>query len=64
MINPTESDIGRKVVYIVRDAMSREARIIDREEGVISSFNASYVFVRYGAKVQTEATSRTDLEWL
>lgn len=56
MIDPTERDIGRKVIYTGNYGGSLE-------EGVITSFNNSYVFVRYGTKYTSEATSRSDLEW-
>jgi hypothetical protein len=55
MIDPTVNDIGRKVVY--------KQGYEFREEGVITSFNMRYVFVRYGADVQSKATRREDLEW-
>lgn len=66
MIEPTEQDIGRKVVYRVYSATApaHAPRIIDREEGVITSFNPSYVFVRYGSKAHSQATKRTDLDWI
>jgi hypothetical protein len=51
MITPTHDDIGRKVVY-------REI-----EEGVITSFNDLYVFVRYGSSTTSAATNPSDLEW-
>ena len=57
MINPTEKDIGRQVVY-------RCAPLFKPEEGVITSYNNTCVFVRYGSKVGSEATSREDLEWM
>lgn len=56
MINPAEADIGRKVIY--RDLGGRGTI----EEGVITSFNAHYVFVRYGGETSA-ATCRGDLEW-
>ena len=34
------------------------------EEGVITSFNPAYVFVRYGADAGSKATLRKDLEWV
>jgi hypothetical protein len=58
MINPTEADIGRRVIY--RDLGGR-GKI---EEGTITSFNDSFVFVCYGAPGSTSAaTLREDLEW-
>ena len=56
MIDPTETDIGRKVVY-------RAAPRFDREEGTITSFNNTGVFVQYGASAQSQLTRREDLEW-
>jgi hypothetical protein len=40
MINPTEKDIGRKVIY-------QGGHPGDREEGVITSFNDYYIFGRF-----------------
>ena len=57
MIEPTEKDIGRKVIY------TGNAWCNEFEEGVITSFNEAVVFVRYGAKFHSEATNRSDLEW-
>ena len=57
MIDPTDADIGRAVLY--RDA----GQAYDGERGVITSFNQHYVFVRYGAGDGAKATSRSDLEW-
>ena len=56
MIEPTEQDIGRKVVYTGNYNGPLEY-------GVITSFNDAVVFVRYGAKQNSEATNRSDLEW-
>ena len=60
MIEPTQSDIGRQVLYI-RD---RDVFGDPPEEGVITSFNEHCVFVRYGSDVQSKGTYRDDLEWL
>jgi hypothetical protein len=57
-IDPTENDIGRKVIY--RPAHDP---IGDAEEGVITSFNAHSVFVRYGDKTGSQGTDRRDLDW-
>ena len=57
MIDPTPEDIGRKVIY--RDLGGR-GKI---EEGVITSFNGWFVFVRYGENTTSQATMRVDLEW-
>jgi hypothetical protein len=57
MIEVTEKDIGRKVVYTSRGGETKE-------EGVITSFNDSYIFVRYGNKCNSQATHRRDLEFI
>lgn len=63
MIEPTIDDIGRKVVYR-RWRIGRHANgQFDLEEGIITSFNEAYVFVRYGADVHSKGTRREDLEW-
>ncbi len=59
MIEPSESDIGRKVIYTGN--RYPDGKI---EEGVITSFNDYAVFIRYGADNQSKATSREDLEWM
>ena len=56
MINPTEKDIGRKVYY-KRDWMRPE----DYDYGVITSFNDTYVFVRYCNQTHSKSTRREDL---
>jgi hypothetical protein len=56
VINPTDKDIGRKVVYCDR-------RGSKTEEGVITSFNSYCVFVRYGSSTTSAGTRREDLEW-
>ncbi len=56
MIEPASVDIGRKVIYV-----SNRGK---REDGVITSFSDSFVFVRYGNDGQGIATLREDLEWL
>ena len=56
MIEPKQSDIGRRVIYRVRS----EAKA---EEGVITRFNAKYVFVRIGRKENDVVTTRDQLEW-
>lgn len=57
MIVPSDRDIGRKVIY--RDRSGAKV-----EEGVITSFNEHYVFVRYGADQGSKGTRPEDLEWL
>lgn len=59
-INPTPRDIGRKVIY--RERGDFPGRKI--EEGVITSYNDSVVFVRYGTSATSAATDRADLDWL
>lgn len=61
MIEPTEADIGRSVIYTGGPKPER---------GVITSFNERYVFVRYGDPPGYGdgpggglATSRENLEW-
>lgn len=58
MIDPDERDIGRKVLYRARHPGAKA------EEGVITSFNDTCVFVRYGADNGSKGTRREDLEWL
>lgn len=55
MVEPSESDIGRMVIY-------RSGHGGD-EEGVIISVNSEYVFVRYKGQYTSAATRREDLEW-
>lgn len=57
MINPTPDDIGRTVYYVPHFPGAKP------ERGVISSFNQSYVFVRYGTSPTPQATSPRDLFW-
>ena len=59
MIVPTNEDIGRAVIYT---GNRYPGGVV--EEGVITSFNATSVFVRYGADKTSKATSREDLEWV
>lgn len=58
MIDPTVDDVGRKVVYRARHPNA------ELHEGVITSFNETCVFVRYGADVHSKGTKRDDLEWV
>jgi hypothetical protein len=59
MIEPTEADIGRRVVY-TRNARHPGGEL---QRGVITSFNPHLVFVRYGAGTTSAGTWREDLEW-
>lgn len=60
MINPTEDDVGRKVVYI-----GNRYQYGKLEEGVLTGMSAleNSVFVRYGSDYSSKLTSRSDLEW-
>ena len=60
MINPTVNDIGRKVLYMYPVLRGYGPA----EEGVITSFNTTCVFVRYGNDLHSKATLREDLEFL
>lgn len=60
MIDPTQADVGRAVVYTPPHDRGRP---LAAEEGVITSFNKSFVFVRYGTYATPRATKRGDLEW-
>jgi hypothetical protein len=52
MLDPQESDIGRKVLYRTRHD--------DIEEGVLVSFNSAYVFIRYGSAGWLDEYNRHD----
>ena len=60
MIKPKQEDIGRLVIY--KKGTKKE------ESGIITSFNDSYIFVRYnialGDQATSQATKPEDLEWL
>jgi hypothetical protein len=58
MINPTEDDIGRKVVYTGNRFPGGRL-----EPGVITGFTPHTVFVRYGTDTSSKGTQREDLEW-
>jgi len=55
-LDEARNKIGSKVVY--RTAYGRT------EEGVITSVNTSYVFVRYGSDYTSKATSADSIEML
>jgi hypothetical protein len=59
MIEPTEEDIGRAVVFTGNRYPGGKLK-----EGVITSFHDHAVFVRYGADKHSKATLRADLEWV
>lgn len=50
-----DTDIGRHVIYTAHHGA--------REEGVISSWNDTYVFVRYGRGSTAAATDPDQLEF-
>jgi len=57
---PTPSDVGRGVVYTPYPGAQTE-------DGVITSINDDYVFVRYQSQhpsARGQATKREDLRWL
>jgi hypothetical protein len=58
MIEPTDADIGRAVLYTGNRFVGGKV-----ERGEIRGFNHWTVFVRYGADAVAKATSREDLEW-
>jgi hypothetical protein len=58
MIDPSQDDIGRAVIYTGNRYPGGKT-----EEGVITSFNNTAVFVRYGADKHSKGTARADLEW-
>ena len=55
-IDPTPSDVGRMVIY-------RTAPNFEAENGVITSYNDTCVFVRYCGLSQSQPTSRCDLDF-
>jgi hypothetical protein len=59
MIEPTEKDIGTKRVIYKQNWMTPK----DWEYGIITGFNASYVFVRYGTELHAKSTKRENLYW-
>jgi hypothetical protein len=58
MIEPTGKDIGRRVIYTGNRFPGGEL-----EYGVITSFNPTIIFVRYGSNYGSKGTDRKDLEW-
>lgn len=57
MIWPTAQDLERAVVYRRQDGSGAE-------DGVITSFNHVFVFVRYKGDLHSKATDPNELEWL
>jgi hypothetical protein len=56
MIEPNQSDIGRKVIFRING----NARV---EEGVITRLNKKYVFVRFGKEEKSAVMTRDELKW-
>ena len=65
MIEPTDDDIGRAVIYVERQCCLEPHSFEYRyKPGVITSFNNTCVFVNCGRLGTTSAgTARGDLEW-
>lgn len=59
LIEPTEADIGRQVIYRSRF----DLRGGWTETGAVVRFNSRFVWVRYGKAVTPQATDREDLHW-
>jgi hypothetical protein len=55
MIEPTQKDVGRKVIYKPG---------LNDEVGIINSFNDHVVFVRYNGSIHSQGTRREDLQWV
>ena len=58
MIDPQKTDIGRRVIYTGNRYPGGLPEV-----GVITSYNPTTVFVRYGVQNYSAPTSREDLEW-
>lgn len=56
MIDPSQNDIGRSVIYLAGTDRS--------EEGTITSLGTDYVFVLYRGDRHAKATRRRDLTWV
>ncbi len=52
--------VGSKVLYTPGHAHG-DLNHPDCERGVVTSWNASFVFVRYGSRLQSQATTPSDL---
>lgn len=48
---------------VARSCTGRDTTTLDCESGVISSWNDQFVFVRYGGKQTSQATSPSDLDF-
>lgn len=58
MIDPTDDDIGRAVLYVGNQRWGGTP-----QPGVVTSFNKYAVFVLYDYSATPRATFRGDLEW-
>ena len=55
-----DAEVGRKVIYTPYRGCDAKLK----EEGVITSFNKKYIFVRYGSQTASLATEPSDLKYL
>ncbi len=60
MIEVSEKDIGRRVVYY----FGKEPFSLPCEYGTVTSLNEKYVFVLYDGDIYSKATRPADLEWV
>jgi hypothetical protein len=60
VIEPSEHDVGRPVIYWPPFPGYLNGK---GERGIITSFNEHFVFVRYRDDHFSKATLRNDLEW-
>jgi hypothetical protein len=58
-LEEANKNIDRKVIY----TPFPECDLKDKETGVITSTNESFVFVRYGSDINSKATRPSDLEF-
>lgn len=59
-LEEARAGIGRKVVYAATPWDSSRPP----EEGVVTSVNDHFVFVRYGSDTHSKATYAGDLRWM
>jgi hypothetical protein len=58
-LQEAKNNIGKWVVYTPFDGCSKD----QKEIGIITSVNESYVFVRYGNELHSKATLPEDLKF-
>lgn len=64
MISVENAKKGMEVVYIPRHLLGKSEQMKNRERGIITSFNDTYIFVRFGDELQSKACRPIDLfEW-